>query len=104
MSMLDQSTARRIADSLAMPAKVSVTGALNVYYLNPKFKEIFVSLNAALKELLTRIAAGEEYPDAAWATARKHRVAWQDLQRAYDTHCALPQSQKAAAEAELGVE
>lgn len=44
------------------------------------------ALRLALSDLLQRIAAGEEYPDAEWRVSFKHRLPAEDLRRAYDDH------------------
>lgn len=44
-------------------------------------------LDAALADLLKRIAAGEEYPDAEWHVVLATGVRTNDLRDAYDAHC-----------------
>lgn len=48
----------------------------------------------ALKNLLRRIEAGEEYPDASWTVSCRENVSYEALQEAYDEYCARPQHLK----------
>ena len=44
-------------------------------------------LEAALKDLLAAVDAGQEYPDAQWSVSQKHNVSAELLQVAYDEYC-----------------
>lgn len=41
-------------------------------------------LQKALEDLNNRISAGQEFPDAAWATCCAYKVDYYDLVAAYD--------------------
>lgn len=45
------------------------------------------TLEAALKDLLSAVDAGDEYPDAQWRVSQKHKVPADLLQTAYDEYC-----------------
>lgn len=44
----------------------------------------FDKLEAAFNELMIRIDAEQEFPDAVYSTARKHKVNQQALEMMYD--------------------
>jgi hypothetical protein len=45
------------------------------------------SMDKALAELNTRIADGEEFPDAIWVVCKRHKVDHDALRDAYDDDC-----------------
>jgi hypothetical protein len=49
-------------------------------------------IDAALESLLSRIKAGQEFPDACSVTAYRHCVNHDRLREAYDAHCLRRQS------------
>lgn len=44
-------------------------------------------LEAALSNLVRRIEAGEEFPDACWRESMRSNVPYEALQNAYDRDC-----------------
>ena len=42
------------------------------------------AIQAALRELVSRIGKGQEFPDAAWSVASRRAVDYQALVAAYD--------------------
>lgn len=54
------------------------------YYEKPSREE---KLQSALWDLLDDINYGREFPDAAYATAQRHKVEQLDLEAAYDEYC-----------------
>jgi hypothetical protein len=43
-------------------------------------------MNEAIKELISMIESGREFPDAAWECAEKHGVIQQELEDFYDEY------------------